>query len=78
MAAVRDILGRAAAVDAVTIYQGQPAAWLVKAAAVAAQGHAVVINCKGTPPDKLPVMLTLAEYERLRAAAARQVEGGGE
>ena len=77
MASVRDILGRAAAVDAVTIYQGAPAGWLVKAAAVAAQGHAVVINVRGTPPDKLPVMLTLEQYERLRAAA-HQVEGGGE
>ena len=70
MAAVRDVLPRAAALDAVTIYQGQPSAWLVKACKVVATGHAVVINVKGVQPDVVPVVLTLAEYERLRARGA--------
>lgn len=70
MAAVRDILPRAAAVGAVTTYQGQPAAWLVKAAAVAAQGHAVIVNVKGTLADDVPCIITLAALERLTRAEA--------
>lgn len=74
MAAVRDILPRAAAVGAVTTYQGQPAAWLVKAAAVAAEGAPVVINVKGTLADDVPCIITLAALERLTRAAG----GGGD
>jgi hypothetical protein len=51
------------------VYQGQPAAWLVKAARAAA-GAPIVVNVKGIDADSTPVLVTLAELERLRRAAA--------
>ena len=72
MAAARDLLPRAQALGAGMVYQGQPAGWLLKAAR-AATGAPVVVNVKGIDADSTPVLLTLAELERLTAAAA-QVE----
>lgn len=53
MAAIRDILQRAERLGA----------------AVAAAGTPAIINCKGVATDLAPVLLTLAEYERLTRAA---------
>ena len=72
MAAYRDLEPRAAALGAGMIYQGQPAGWLLKAAR-AATGAPVVVNCKGIAPDATPVLISLAELERLQQAAK---EGG--
>ncbi len=69
MASVRDILPRAERLGAGVVYQGAPAAWLLKAARA---GAPVVINCKGVAASDTPVIITLAEYERLKLG------GGGE
>ena len=52
------------------IYLGKPPAWFAKAAK-AATGGPVVVNCKGIEPDSTPVLVSLAEFERLQRAAAR-------
>ena len=70
MAAVKDVLPRAAALGATVTYRGDPPAWLTAAAKVAAQGHAVIVNTKGVGPDDVPVVITLAQLERLTRAAA--------
>ena len=57
-------------------YQGSPAAWLTNAARLAAQGVPVIVNTKGVAADSTPCIVTLAELERLAAAAGHQVEGG--
>ena len=72
MAAYQALQPRMAAIGATCIYLSKPPAWFAKAAK-AAGAMPVVVNCKGTPPDSTPVLLTLAELERL-TAAARQVE----
>lgn len=74
MAAVADLLPRATALAAVVTYQTAPAAWLTNAARIAATGHAVIVNCKGVSADQTPCIVSLAELERLTAAAG---EGTG-
>ena len=69
MANVRDLQPRAAALGAGMVYQGTPAAWLLRAAR-AATGAPIVINVKGIDADNTPVLLTLADLERLQRAAA--------
>ena len=71
MAAVADLLGRAEKLGASVTYQGSPAAWLLAAAKVAAQGCAVIVNTKGVRADDTPCIITLGELERLRAAAGQ-------
>ena len=73
MAAYRDLAGRAAALGAGMVYQGQPAGWLVRAAR-AATAAPVVVNVKGMDADSTPVLVSLAELERLHRLAG-QVEG---
>ena len=70
MAAYKDLAARAAALGAGLVYQGQPAGWLVRAARAAA-GAPVVVNVKGIDADGTPVLLSLAELERLQRAAAQ-------
>ena len=70
MAAYRDLAGRAAALGAGLVYQSKPAGWLIKAAR-AATGAPVLVNVKGIAADDTPVLLTLAELERLTRAAAQ-------
>ena len=72
MAAYRDLQHRAAALGAGMVYQSQPAQWLVKAAR-AATGAPVLINVKGMAADDTPVLVSLAELERMQRAVA-QVE----
>ena len=69
MAAYKDLERRAAALGAGMIYQGQPAQWLVRAAHTA-KVLPVVVNVKGIDADATPVLVTLAELERLTRAAA--------
>lgn len=73
MAAYQALQPRMAAIGATCIYLGKPPGWFAKAAK-AATAMPVVVNVKGVGPDDTPVLLTLAELERL-TAAARQVEG---
>jgi hypothetical protein len=68
MASMRDLEARAARLGCTIVYQGHPAAWLARAAR-AATGSPVVVNCKGIEPDSTPVLITLAELERLQRAA---------
>ena len=75
MAAVKDILPRASALGASVTYKGDPPAWLLAAAKVAAQGCAVAVNCKGIQADDVPVIVTLAELERLHQAAKDRGHG---
>lgn len=70
MAAVADLLGRASDLGAEVIYQGAPPRWLQLAAQTARDGVPVIVNVKGVAPDSTPVLLTLAEYERLTRQAA--------
>ena len=70
MAAYRDLAGRAAALGAGMVYQGQPAGWLVRAAR-AATATPIVVNVKGIDADSTPVMVSLAELERLHRLAAQ-------
>ncbi len=70
MASVRDLLGRAERIGATVTYNGNPPAWLLAAAKVAGEGCAVIVNTKGITADRTPVIVSLAEYERLTAAAA--------
>ena len=51
------------------IYLSKPPGWFAKAAK-AATGGPVVCNCKGIEPDATPVLVSLAELERLQRAAA--------
>ena len=68
MASMRDIEDRAARLGCTIIYQSHPAEWLKKAAR-AATGSPVLLNVKGISPDSTPVLITLAELERLQRAA---------
>lgn len=70
MAAVYDLLGRASDLGATIVYQGTPPRWLTLAAQAARNGEPVIVNVKGIAPDSTPVLVTLAEYERLVRAAA--------
>ena len=70
MASVADLLGRASDIGATIIYQGAPPKWLELAAQTARDGVPVIVNVKGIRADAVPVMVTLAEYERLTRAAA--------
>ena len=72
MAAYRDLQPRMAAIGATCVYLSHPPQWFAKAAK-AAGGAPCVVNVKGMGPDDTPVLVTLAELERL-TAAARQVE----
>lgn len=65
MAAWRELEPRLLAIGATSIYFGNPSRWLLDAAR-AAKGGAVALNCKGLPADDIPVIVTLAELERLR------------
>lgn len=68
MAAYRALQPRMAAIGATCIYLSKPPAWFAKA--VKAAGAApVVVNVKGLDPDVTPVLLTLADLERLHQAA---------
>ena len=69
MAAYKDLAARAAALGAGLVYQGQPAGWLVRAAR-AATATPIVVNVKGIDADSTPVMVSLAELERLHRLAA--------
>ena len=69
MAAYQALQPRIAAAGATCIYLSKPPGWFAKAAKAAAAGP-VVVNCKGVAPDETPVLLTLAELERLQRAAA--------
>lgn len=75
MAAYQALQERIAAAGAQCIYLSKPPAWFGKAARATAGGP-VVVNCKGTGPDETPVLLTLAELERLQRAAAAGATGG--
>ena len=72
MAAYRDLQERIARAGATCIYLSAPPQWFGKAVRAAA-GVPVVVNVKGMGPDDTPVLVTLAELERLQAAA-RTVE----
>lgn len=61
---------RIAASGATCVHLGKPPAWFAKVAK-AATGAPVVVNCNGVSADDTPVVITLAELERLQAAAAR-------
>ena len=73
MAAYGDLEQRAERLGATCIYQGQPAGWLLRAAKAAA-GAPVVVNVKGMDADSTPVLVTLAELERLHQAAKDRVD----
>ncbi len=64
MAAWRDIETRVLRLGGTALYFGQPPRWLTNAAR-AAIAAPVVVNIKGTSPDRTIVLTTLAEYERL-------------
>ena len=68
MAAYRELQPRMAAIGATCIYLSKPAAWFAKAVK-AAVATPVLINCKGVDADSTPVLITLADLERLHAAA---------
>lgn len=70
MAAYQALQPRIAAAGATCIYLSKPPGWFAKVikAAVAAP---VVVNCKGVQPDDTPVLVTLAQLERLQRAAAQ-------
>jgi hypothetical protein len=70
VASVADLLGRAEELGAHVVYQGAPPTWLELAAQTARDGVPVIVNVKGIRPDAVPVLVTLAEYERLTRAAA--------
>ena len=70
MAAYQALQPRIAAAGATCIYLGAPPGWFAKAARAAAAGP-VVVNCKGIGPDETPVLLSLAELERLQRMAAQ-------
>ena len=70
MAAYQALQPRMAAVGATCIYLSKPPAWFAKAVRASAGGP-VVVNVKGVGPDDTPVLLSLAELERLTRAAAR-------
>ncbi len=68
MAAYRALQPRMAALGATCIYLSKPPAWFTKAVKAAA-GTPVLVNVKGLDPDVTPVLVTLAELERLHQAA---------
>ena len=68
MAAYRALQERIAAAGGTCIYLGKPPGWFAKAAKAATAGP-VVVNCKSIDADGTPVLLSLAELERLQAAA---------
>lgn len=70
MAAYRQLQERIAAAGATCVYLGKPPKWMQRAARAAVAGP-VVVNCKGIDADGTPVLLTLAELERLQRAAAQ-------
>ena len=73
MAAYRDIQQRALAMGASVVYQSKPAGWLTKAMR-AAMAAPVIVNVKGVAPDDTPVLITLAQLERLQQTAAGQLD----
>lgn len=68
MAAYQALQPRIAAAGATCIYLGAPPKWFAKVVR-AAGGGPVVVNCKGVGPDATPVIVTLADLERLQRAA---------
>lgn len=64
MAAMRDIQARAEKLGATALYFSNAPRWLMNAqrSALAAP---VVVNIKGVAPDATPVIVSLAELERL-------------
>lgn len=68
MAAYAALQPRMAAAGATCVYLSKPPGWFAKAAK-AATATPVVLNCKGMKPDDTPVLLSLAELERLQRAA---------
>jgi hypothetical protein len=64
LATMRDIQARALRLSATVTYMTKAPVWLIKALRAARAGP-VVINIKGTPADSTPVLLTLAQLERL-------------
>ena len=68
MAAYQALQPRMAAIGATCIYLSKPPAWFAKAARAAA-ATPVVVNVKGMDADSTPVLVTLAELERLHQAA---------
>ena len=63
MASHHDLAKRVDAIGAAEIYLSQPPKWFTDIAAHASTP--IVVNCKGLAADSTPVVLTLAEYERL-------------
>lgn len=70
MAAYQALQPRIARAGATCIYLGKPPGWFAKAAK-AATAAPVVVNCKGIGPDDTPVLLSLAELERLQRLAVQ-------
>ena len=70
MAAYRALQERIAAAGGTCIYLGKPPGWFAKAAQAACAGP-VVVNCKGIDADGTPVLVSLAELERLHRLAAQ-------
>lgn len=69
MAAYQSLQPRIAAAGATCVYLSKPPGWFGKIIK-AATGAPVVVNVKGLGPDETPVIVTLAELERLQRAAA--------
>ena len=63
MAAHADLAERVKAIDGAEIYLSHPPRWFTDIAAHASTP--IVINCKGLAADSTPVVITLAEYEKL-------------
>ena len=63
MAAHADLAKRADAIGAAEVYLATPPKWFTDLAAHASTP--IVVNCKGLAADSTPVVLTLAEYEKL-------------
>ncbi len=72
MAAWLDLRDRCAAINAGAVYVAQPSRWLLALCDDARQ-RPIVINTKGTKPDDIVIVLTLAEYERLHGATTQGV-----
>ena len=69
MAAYQSLQPRIAAAGATCVYLSKPPGWFGKIIK-ASTGAPVVVNVKGMGPDDTPVVVTLAELERLQRAAA--------
>lgn len=76
MAAYQALQPRIARAGAQCIYLSKPPGWFAKAAKAARAGP-VVMNCKGIDADSTPVLVTLAELERLQLAVADNTSAGG-